>query len=51
MIKTKKGIIWNEITGWIIAIAVLALVVAAIIIMKTSGINIIDKLRQLFRFG
>jgi len=47
----KRGIVWNEIGGWLIALAVLAILVVGYVILKNSGLDLIDKINNLFRFG
>ena len=47
----KRGIVWNEISWWIIGLAVLALIIVLIIIFKSSGSGLIDKISNLFKFG
>lgn len=47
----KKGIVWHEVALWIIALAVLAVVVAGVFLLKGKGISLIDKIKDLLRFG
>ena len=47
----KKGIVFNEITWWIIALVILVIVVLGLMLMHKSGMNLIDTLKNLLRFG
>lgn len=47
----KRGIVWNEIGGWIIALAALAILIVGYVLLKGAGINLVDKINALFRFG
>ena len=50
--KEKKGQIEiDEIIWWIIAIIVLVLVVILYFTLKSKGINIIDYIKNLVKFG
>jgi len=49
-ITNKKAIVWNEIGLWILAIAALVLIILGIFVLKSKGINLIDKLEELLRF-
>jgi len=46
----KKAIEMEMIGWWIIALAVLVLLVIGVIYMKSKGIHIIDYVKDLFRF-
>ena len=47
----KRGLVWSEIVWWIIGVAVLVLIVVLILIFKSSGSSLIDKIADFFRFG
>ena len=47
----KKGIVWESIIPWIIAIVALALALILFGIIKLKGESIIGNLLDLFRFG
>jgi len=47
----KAAIEIHEVGLWIIAIAVLAIVILGIFLLKEKGINLIEKIRELLRFG
>ena len=49
--KNKKGIEMEMLAYWIIAIAVLALIVVGYLILKTKNISALDYIKNLFRFG
>ena len=49
--KSKRGIVWSEITWWIIALTILALVTIAIILSKQRGLSMIEEIKEMFRFG
>lgn len=49
-IRNKKALIWNEVAMWVIAIVILVIVIAGIFLLKTKGINLIDKLGEILRF-
>ncbi|MGD9276573.1 MAG: hypothetical protein PVJ67_05350 [Candidatus Pacearchaeota archaeon] len=46
----KRGIV-NDYLPWVlIAIALLALILVAIFVLREKGISLIDKIKNLFRF-
>ena len=47
----KRGIVWNELAWWIIALAVLAMIVIGIWALRDQGFDLLDKIKDLFRFG
>ncbi len=47
----KKAFIWGEVALWIIALIVLVIVIIGIFMLKTKGINLIDKLAEILRFS
>ena len=47
----KKGIAFETLAKWIIALLVLAIVVLAIALLKGRGVELIAKINNLFRFG
>jgi hypothetical protein len=47
----KRGIVWSEIVWWIIGLAVLVLIIVLILIFKSSGSNLLQKITDFFRFG
>jgi hypothetical protein len=49
--KSKRGIVWSEITWWIIGLTALALITIAIILSKQRGIALIEEIKEMFRFG
>jgi len=49
--KNKKGIEFSEVGLWIIALVALAIIVWGLIMMKEKGINILESLKELLRFG
>jgi len=51
MIKDKKGLEIEMIGWWVIGLAILAVVVIGLIILKAKGISAIDYLQNLLRFG
>jgi len=47
----KRGII-SEYLPWIlIAVAVLAILLITVFVLKGKGISVIDKIKDIFRFG
>lgn len=50
--RDKKGAMWWDNLGWaLIALAVLAIVILGIWLLSQKGINLIDKLKEVLRFG
>lgn len=49
--KNKKAIVWNEVALWIIALFALVIIIIGVFVLKAKGINLIDKLREILRFG
>ncbi len=47
----KKGIVWHEVGLWIIALVILGIVIIGIFLLKEKGISLIEKIKELFRFG
>ncbi len=47
----KKGIVFSELSWWIIALVILVIVILGLMLMKKSGIGLIDGLKNLLRFG
>lgn len=47
----KRGIAFETLAKWILAILVLVIVALGIVILKSRGINLIEKINNLFRFG
>lgn len=48
--KDKKAIEIEMLGWWIIALAVLVILIIAAIILKSKGISAIDYIKNLFRF-
>lgn len=47
----KKGeLAWREIVLWVIAIAVLSLIIMGIFLFREKGVNIFDSLKNMLRF-
>jgi len=49
--RGKKGIETEMLGWWIIAIVVLVIMIAGYIILKGKGIDAIEYIKNLFRFG
>lgn len=49
--RGKKGIVWSEIAWWVIGLAVLAIVIVAVMIMRGRGTDLIEQIKNIFRFG
>jgi hypothetical protein len=47
----KKGIISEYLPWMLIAIAVLAILMITIFVLRGKGFSLIDKIKDLFRFG
>jgi len=47
----KKGIVWHEVGLWIIALVILGVIIVGIFLLKEKGISLIEKIKELFRFG
>jgi len=47
----KKGVISEYLPWLLIALAVLAIIMVAIFMMKGQGVSLIDKIKNLFRSG
>ena len=50
VIKNKKGIISEYLPWLLISVAVLAIVMVTIFLLKEEGIGVIDKIKNLFSF-
>jgi len=50
-IFSKKGMIWDEMGFWIIALILLAIVLIFIFFLGKSGNNIINNLKEFLTFG
>jgi len=46
----KKGVAIEGLVWWIIAIGVLAIVIVFAVVLKSKGLNLIDYIKDLFRF-
>jgi UPF0716 family protein affecting phage T7 exclusion len=46
----KRGIVWQEIGRWLIAVVLLTIIIIGLILLKYKGINLIDKLIEFFRY-
>lgn len=51
MIKSKRGLVWNEISWWVIGLAVLAIVIIFLFVLGKGGFALIDKITEFLRFG
>lgn len=49
--KNKKGLVERETALWILAIIVLAAIVIIIFFLRGKGINILEKIFEILRFG
>lgn len=49
--KGKKGIEMEMIGWWIIAIVILVIMLVAYFVLKGKGINAIEFIKNIFRFG
>lgn len=49
--KSKKGIVWSEITWWVIGLTILALITIAIILSKQRGVGLLEQIQEMMRFG
>jgi hypothetical protein len=47
----KRGMEFEKLITWIIAITVMAIVIFGIVILKGRGYDLIDKISNIFRFG
>ena len=47
----KRGIAFETLAKWIIALLVLAIIVMGIALLKGRGADLIEKINNLFRFG
>ncbi len=50
-IKNKKGLVWSEISWWVMGLVVLALVIILIIILQKRGLDILEQIKTFLRFG
>ena len=48
--KNKKALEMEMIGWWVIALAVLVILVIGVVYLKSKGINMIDYVKDLFRF-
>lgn len=46
----KRGVEWQELLLWLIAIASLIVIIVGIFLYKKAGVSLIDKIINLFRF-
>lgn len=51
ILQNKFGMELEMLGWWLLAIAVLVIVVAGIVILKGKGTGALDFIRRLFRFG
>ena len=51
MNSNKRGIITDYLPWILIAVAVLVILMLTISLMREKGISLIDKIKDLFRFG
>jgi len=49
MLKKRKGIVADYLPWVLIAVAVLAIVLIAIFVLKDEGIGLIEKIKSLFK--
>lgn len=52
--KSKKGLEWEEIVKWVIALALLVVIILLIILFSRGEggmVDIVEKIGDLFRFG
>jgi len=49
--KNKRGIVSDYLPWILIAVAILVILTIAVFILKDKGIGMIDKLKELLRFG
>ncbi len=47
----KRGLIASEITWWVIGLIVLALVIILIFTLQKRGVNILEEIKNILRFG
>jgi UPF0716 family protein affecting phage T7 exclusion len=47
----KRGIAFETLAKWIIALLVLAIAILGIAILKSRGMDLLEKIQNLFRFG
>lgn len=47
----KRGIAFETLAKWIIALLVLVIVALSIAILKSRGTELIERIQNLFRFG
>jgi cadmium resistance protein CadD (predicted permease) len=47
----KRGIAFETLARWIIALAVLVIIILGIMILKSRGTSLLDKFMEVFRFG
>lgn len=49
--KDKRGIVESETALWILAIIILVVIVIIIFFLRGKGINLLEKLFEILRFG
>jgi len=49
--KNKKGFTWSQLGYWLLALIVLVFIVYALFLMKEKGVNLVDKIKDVLRFG
>lgn len=49
--KSKKGMEIEELGKWLIGVAILVILMGGAIYLKSKGIDILDYIKDLFRFG
>ena len=48
---SKKGLVERETALWILALLVLLVLIAIVFFLKAKGINVLDRIFEIFRFG
>ncbi len=46
----KKGIVWEKLIPWIIAVAVIVVIFIFIVLLRGEGTSFWDKIKNIFRF-
>ena len=49
--KGKKGMEIEELGKWLIGVAILVILIGGAVYLKSKGINALDYIKDLFRFG
>jgi hypothetical protein len=47
----KRGVVWDSLMPWLIGVLALVLIVGLYLILSGKGVELLDKINSLLRFG